>query len=171
MLAPFSAQVGLGTIFESTYLRKIVFSRNITLFNGFCSKLTPRWGQDRPKIAPRWVQDRLGSPFFRLDFSLRFLIVVGSILDRFGLPNGAPGGAAELCKSARGRSKTVLGSSWVGPFFVLRFGFAFLSLLGHSWNRFGSLLVYFWAILGSLEPVLGRLGLVLGHSGWHVGVL
>ena len=59
-----------------------------------------------------------------------------------------PRGGAELCKSARGRSKTVLGSSWVGPFFVLRFGFAFLSLLGHSWGRFGSLLVYFGAIFG-----------------------
>ena len=80
MLAPFSAQVGLGTVFESTYLRKSDFSRNITFSNGFWPKMTPRWGQDRPKIAPRWVQDRLGSPFFRLEFSLRFLIVWGSIL-------------------------------------------------------------------------------------------
>ena len=63
MLAPCSAQIGLGTVFESTYLRKSEFSRNITFSNGFGPKLTPRWGQDRPKIAPRWVQDRLGSPF------------------------------------------------------------------------------------------------------------
>ena len=72
MLAPFSAQVGLGTVFETTYLRKSDCSRNITFSLGFWPKLTPRWGQDRPKIAPRWVQDRLGSPFFRLEFSLRF---------------------------------------------------------------------------------------------------
>ena len=109
----------------------------------FGPKWTPRWGQDRPKIAPRRVQDRLGSLFIRLNFPLRILIVLGSVLDRFGLPNGAPGDAAELGKSARGRSKTVLGSSWVGHFFVLRFGFAFLSLLGSSWGRFGSLLVSF----------------------------
>ena len=64
MLAPFSAQVGLGTDFEPTYLRKIDFQRNITFSNGFCSKLTPRWGQERPKIAPRPVQDRRRSPFF-----------------------------------------------------------------------------------------------------------
>ena len=79
----FSAQVGLGTVFESTYLRKSVFSRNITLSNGFWPNMTPRWGQDRPKIAPRWVQDRLGSPFYRLEFSLRFLIVLGSVLVAF----------------------------------------------------------------------------------------
>ena len=93
---------------------------------------TPRWGQDRPKIAPRWVQDRLGSPFFRLEFSLQFLIVLGSILVPFSPPKWNPGGAAELGKSARGRSETVLGSSWFGLFFVLRFGITFLALLGAS---------------------------------------
>ena len=66
MLAPFSAQVCLGTIFEPTYLRKSDLSRNITFPSGFGPKLTPRWGQDRPKIAPRRVQDRLGSPFSHL---------------------------------------------------------------------------------------------------------
>ena len=131
-LAPFSAQVGLGTVFEPTYLQKSDFSRNSTFSNTFWPKWTPRWGQDRPKIAPRWVQDRLGSPFFCLDFSLRCLIVFGSIWYRFGVPNGAPGDAAEVRKSDRGRSKTVLGSSWFGPFFVLRFGTAFLGLLGAS---------------------------------------
>ena len=143
MLAPFSAQVGLGTVFESTYLRKSDFSRNITFSNGFWPKLTLRWGQDRPKIAPRWVQDRLGSPFFRLEFSLRFLIVLGSILVPFWPPKWSPGDAAELRKSDLGRSKTVLGSSWFGPFFVLRFGITFLGLLGASWSRFGASLVSF----------------------------
>ena len=42
MLAPFSAQVGLGTVFEPTYHRKSDLSRNITVSNGFCSKLSPR---------------------------------------------------------------------------------------------------------------------------------
>ena len=149
MLAPFSAQVGLGTVFESTYLRKSDFSRNITFSNGFWPKLTPRWGQDRPKIAPRWVQDRLGSPFFRLEFSLRFLIVLGSILVPFWPPKWHPGGAAELCKSALGRSKTVLGSSWFGPFFVLPFGIAFLILLDSSWGRF-------WRLLGSFGAFRGH---------------
>ena len=165
MLASFSAQVGLGTVFETTYLRKSDFSRNITFSNGFWSKLTPRWGQDRPKIAPRWVQDRLGSPFFRLEYSLRFLIVLGSILVPFWPPKWPPGSAWIVGKPAPGQSKTVLGSSWFGPFFVLRFGLTFLSLLDASWARFGVLLGSFLAILGALGPVLGRLGLFFGHSG------
>ena len=53
----------------------------------------------------------------------------------------------------------LLGSSWFSPFFVLRFGFAFLALLGASWGRLESLLASFWIILGSLGLVLGRLGL------------
>ena len=32
-------------------------------------------------------------------------------------------------------------------------------LLGASWSRFGAPLASFWVILGSLGPVLGRLGL------------
>ena len=63
MLAPSEAQVGLGTVLDPTYLRKSVCSRNIAFSNGFGPKLTPRWGQDRPKIALRWFQDRLGSLF------------------------------------------------------------------------------------------------------------
>ena len=54
-----------------------------------------------------------------------------------------PGRAAELGKSALERSKTVLGSSWFGSFFVLRFGYAFLVLFGSSWGRLGALLDLF----------------------------
>ena len=149
MLAPFSAQVGLGTVFESTYLRKSDCSRNITFSNGFGPKMTPRWGQDRPKIAPRWVQDRLGSPFFRLEFSLRFLIVLGSILVPFWPPKWHPGSAWIVGKSALGRSKTVPRSSWFGPFFVLSFGIAFLVVLGSFGGRFGALRGSFWCFFGS----------------------
>ena len=92
----FSAQVGLGTVFEPTYLRKSDCSRNSMFSNTFWPKWTPRWGQDRPKIAPRRVQDRLGSRFFRVEFSLRFLIVLGSVLVPFWGPKWRPGGAAEL---------------------------------------------------------------------------
>ena len=123
--------------------------------NGFWLKLTSRWGQDRPKIAPRWVQDRLGAPFFHLEFSLRFLVVLGSILVPFWASKWSPGGAAELCQSAGGRSKTVLGSSWFGPFFVLRFGIAFGGLLGASWSRFGASLASFWASWALLGSFLG----------------
>ena len=86
MLAPFSTQVGPGTVFEPCCLRKSDCSRNITFSIGFCSQLTPRWGQDRPKIVLRQVQDRLGSMFFPLRFALRFLIVLGSILLPFWPP-------------------------------------------------------------------------------------
>ena len=66
-----------------------------------------------------------------------------------------PGGAAELGKSALGGSKTVLGSSWFGSFFVLWFRFAFLSLLGSSWGRFGVLLVPFSAFLELIFAFVG----------------
>ena len=57
-------------------------------------------------------------------------------------------GAAELCKSALGRSKTVPRSSWFGPFFVLSFGIAFLVVLGSSWGRFWALRGSFWCFFG-----------------------
>ena len=41
----------------------------------------------------------------------------------------------------------------------MRLEIAFGALLGCSWGRFGAPLASFWAILGSLGPVLGRLGL------------
>ena len=86
-----------------------------------------------------------------LDFSLRFLILLGSILVPFWPPKWSPWGAAELRKSALGRSKTVLGSSWFGHFFVLSFGIAFLVVLGSSWGRF-------WSSWAPLRVVFGRSG-------------
>ena len=61
MLAPFSAQVGPGAVFEPSYLRKSDFSRNITFSNVFLMICHPRWRpkttQDRPKTGPRssWI--------------------------------------------------------------------------------------------------------------------
>ena len=108
-------------------------------------------GPGRPKIAPRRVQDRLGSVFLTLDFSLRFLIVLGSILVPFWPPKWHPGSAWIVGKSAPGRSKTVQRSSWFGPFFVLSFGIAFLVVLGSSWGRF-------WSSWAPLRVVFGRSG-------------
>ena len=102
----------------------------------------------------RRVQDRLGSFFFRVDFSFQFLIVLGSILVPFWSPKWAPGGAPILGESALGRSKTVQRSSWFGPFFVLSFGIAFLVVLGSSWGRF-------WSSWAPLRVVFGRSGVVL----------
>ncbi len=62
--------------------------------------------------------------------------------------NMEPQNTAELCKSALGGSKTVLGSSWFGPFFVLSFGIAFLVVLGSFWGRF-------WALCGSVWCFFG----------------
>ena len=84
-----------------------------------------------------------------LDFSLRFLIVLGSILVPFWPPKWAPGGAPILRESALGGSKTVPRSSWFGPFFVLSFGIAFLVVLGSFWGRFGALRGSFWCFFGS----------------------
>ena len=112
----------------------------------------PRSTQDRSKTGPRssWIA------FFHLEFSIRFLIVLGSILVPFGPPKWSPGGAAELVVGAAElvvidpwRSKTVLGSSWFGPFFVLSFGIALLVILGSFWGRFGALRGSFWCFFGS----------------------
>ena len=50
-----------------------------------------------------------------------------------------------------------------------------LAIRDHFFEPLGCLLESFWAVFGfvfgNLGPVWGRLGLVLGHSGWHVGVL
>ena len=148
-LTPFLAQVGLGTVLEPTYLRKSDCSRNITFSYGFCSKLTPGWGQDRPKIAPRRVQDRLGSPFFHLDFSLRFLIVLGSALVPFWPPKWSPGGAAELVVIDAWAVQDNLGIVLVRSFFHL-------AIRDHFFGPHGCLLESFSAVFGL---VLGRLGL------------
>ena len=57
---------------------------------------------------------------------------------------------------------------------LVRFFFR-LAIRDHFFGPLGCLLESFWGVfglaLGHLWPVWGRLGLVLGHSGWHVGVL
>ena len=164
MLAPFSAQVGLGAVFEPTYLRKSDFSRNITFSNTFWPKLTPRWGQDRPKIALRRVQDRLGSPFFHLEFSLRFLIVLGSILVPFWPPKWSPGGGAELVVIDPLAVQDGLGIVLVRSFFRLAIRDRFLGPLG-------CLLESFWDVFGLVLGNLGSPGLVFGHSVLHFGIL
>ena len=115
----------------------------------FGVQVDPRWHPRRPKIAPRRVQDRLGSIFLPLEFSFRFLIVLVSNLVPFWPPKWHPGSAAELCKSALGRSKMVPRSSWFGPFFVLSFGIAFFTVLGSFWGRFWALRGAFWCFFGS----------------------
>ena len=133
-LGPWSAQAGSRTHFEPSYLRKSGCSQNTTFYKGLGRSFAQEGAPRRPKIAPRWVQDRLGSLFVRLDLSLRFLIVLGSMLMPFWVPKWFPrGGGANYANRPLGGSKTVLGSSGFGPFFVLRFGFVFWSLLGASW--------------------------------------
>ena len=116
-----------------------------------------------PKMAPpkdpRSLQD--GSKIV-LDRYLFLLIYRSDLLSfwvpfwcRFGLPNGAPGGPLRYANRTLGGAKTVLGSSWFGPFFVLRFGFAFVTLLGNllgpSWGALGP-------VLGCLELSWARFG-------------
>ena len=136
MLAPFSAQVGLGTVFEPSYLRKSEFSRGPT----FSKNLGPFFPQDAAQDGPRSTQD--GSKIvldhffcvliFRFDFG-SFLVPFWC---RFGLPNGSPGVRANLCSGPLGASKTVLGSSGFGSLVVLWFEIASFALLGSFWGRF-----------------------------------
>ena len=133
-----SAQVGHGTVFEPSYLRKSDCSRNHSFYKG----LGRFWAQDgapkRPKIAPRRVQDRLGSLFLPLRFSLRFLIVLGSVLVPFWPPKWRPGGpkrapkrspkttkkrSENRCKK-RSHVRTVSRPTWgdLGPILVPSWG-------------------------------------------------
>ena len=152
MLAPFSDQVGLGTVFESSYRRKSVFSRNSTFFNGFGPKMTLRWGQDRPKIAPRWVQDRLGSPFFRLELCFDFCsfwdrcwTVLGSQMEprggRLNCANRPVGGP----RRSWDRLGSVLFSSCDSGSLFCPSWVPLRIVLGRLRPRFGSS----WALLGS----------------------
>ena len=75
----------------------------------------------------------------------------------------------DVGKSGLWGSKTVLGSSWFGSFFVLRFGVDFSTLLGLSWGRFGVLLGlwgFSWGrAMTEWEPIsssLLRFGVLLG---------
>ena len=79
---------------------------------------------------------------------------------RFGLPNEPLGVREKSANRPLGGSRSVLGSSWFGPFFVLPFGFAFLTFLGSSWGGFGPLLAPFWASSALL-------GTILAHSWGH----
>ena len=151
MLAPFSDQVGLGTVFESTYLRKSGCSRNITFSHGFGPKRTPRWGRPRLKIAPRRVQERLGSLFFRLEFSLRFLIGLGSALVPFWAPKWSPWGEGKLGVPPPWAIQDGLGIVLVRLFFRL-------TVWDQVWCPLGCLLGSCW----------GALGVIFGHleSSW-----
>ena len=100
----------------------------------------PRSPQDGSKI----VLDRFFSSWFFASIFDRFRIDFGAVL----ASNMEPQNTAELCKSALGGSKTVLGSSWFGPFIVLSFGIAFLVVLGSFWGRF-------WALCGSVWCFFG----------------
>ena len=157
-MAPFSAKVGPGSVFEPSYLRKSDFARNIMFSNGFWLFLALRWGQDRPKIAPRRVQDRLGSLFFVLNFRFDFLSFGGRFWCRFGLPNGPLGARKSYANRPLGGPRL----SWdrLGSLLFSSCGSG--SLFCPSWGRLGALLAPFWAVLGSL-------GLVFELSGRHFG--
>ena len=86
--------------------------------------------------------------FFCGSFLVPFLVVLGC-------PNAPLGVREKSANRPLGDSKMVLGSTWLGPFFVLQFGFAFFTLLGSSWGRLGAPLGLFSAVLGSLGLVLG----------------
>ena len=117
--------------------------------------MTPRWGQDRPKIAPRLVQDLLGSPLFHLEFSIRLLIVLGSILVPFWPPKWSPGGAAELVVGAAELVVIDLLAVQDGLGIVLVRSFFRLA----AWDRF------FEPLGCLLESFSGALGVILGHLG------
>ena len=75
-------------------IEKVIFQKNERhprREHDFEVQVGPRWRPRRPKIAPRRVQDRLGLFFVPLDFSLRFLILLGPFGCRFEVPKGAPG--------------------------------------------------------------------------------
>ena len=151
--------MGSGTLFEPSYLRKSDFVRNITFSNTFGVFGLPHGAPKPTKIAPRRVLDPLGSLFVDSSFSLRFLIVFGSVLGRFGVPKWSPksdtkaGGAASGGVPGRswGRLDALLGSTcglrsflhplgpFLGPFFAP--SGAIFALLGANFRFVGAVLV------------------------------
>ena len=128
--------------------------------------MPPHGAPKRPKIAPRRVQDRLGSMFFSLRLSLRFLIVSGSVLIPIWPPKWRPGGAAERAKFDLGRAPgwswgrlgALFGSTcglgsflnplrpFLGPF--LASWSAMYGLLGANFRFLGAVLVSFFVFSG-----------------------
>ena len=147
----FATQVGPGTVFEPSYLRKSYFSRNITFSNGFGTKLTPRWSQDRTKIAPRRVQDRLGLFVLPLDFSLRFLILLGSVLVPFWTPKWSPGGRLSYANRPLGGPRR----SWDRLGSTLFSSCGLGSLFWPSWAPLGVVLGRFWTCFGPSWALVG----------------
>ena len=154
ILAPWSAQVGPGTVFEPSYLRKSDFSKKRAPLQPQHENEVqdgPRWHPKRPKIAPRQVQDRLGSIFFPLDFSLRFWIAFGSALVSFWVPKWSPRDYTKLGLGPLGPIQDGLRIVLVRSFLLsCRLGSLFWPswpplgvVLGNSWNRFGPLGVIF----------------------------
>ena len=121
--------------------------------------------QDGTQDGPRSPQDGSKIVLDRFFCLLNFRFVFASFLVpfwcRFGLPNGSPGVGANYANRPLGGSKTVLGSSWFGPFFVLRFGFVFWSLLGASWCLLGVHLGSFWAFWKASWGRFGVSGCIL----------
>ena len=106
--------------------------------------MEPRWTQDRSKTGPRssWIV------FFRLGFSLRFLIVFGSALVPIWAPKWSPRGVGELVVRPPWAVQDGLGIVLVRSFFRL-------AVRGLFFDALGCLLESFW----------GASGLVLGHLG------
>ena len=168
MLVPFSAQVGPGTVFEPSYLRKSDFSRNRlkqTISGVFSPKMAPqndpRSFQDGSKI----VWDRFFSSWlFRFDF----WSFGGRFWFRFGAQM-APKKWGRVVLSDPWGVQDGLGIVLVRIFFRLAVRVRFFGslglLLGCSWGCLGSswaLLGLFWGTPGSiLEPSTSLFSLFL----------
>ena len=100
-----------------------------------------------PKIASRRVQDRFGSFLFRLEFSLRCLIVLASIWVPFWYPKWNPWGECKLGVAPRWGIQGGLGIVLVRSFFRLAVSFRFF-------NPLGLVLGSFWVTESSFLIVL-----------------
>ena len=111
-------------------------------YNGLGRFLAQDGGPGRPKIAPRRVQDRLGSVFLTLDFSLRFLIVLGIDFGAVLASQMAPGERMDSWQIG----------TWAvqdGPKIVLVRSFFRLVVRDRFFGRLGLLLGSFLVVLGS----------------------
>ena len=106
--------------------------------------MAPKTAQDRPKTGPRssWIG------FFRLDFSLRFLIVLGSILVPFWPPKWHPRGATKLGLGPLGPIQDGLEIVWVRSFFRLVVRDRFFGRLGLLLGSFLAAPGSFWCFFG-----------------------
>ena len=143
MLAPFSAQVGPGTVFEPSYLRKVILHEILRLpillgssGSNMASPKRPRSFQDCSLI----VLDRF---FSTLDFRFDCESFSAPVCVVWEFPNGPPGPPSNCANRPPGGSLDDLGVVLTRFLLGLPVSDRFCTFFGSSWCHFWPVVVPF----------------------------